>query len=151
MGQEGQHRGIEWDHHSFAAVQQFEGNYVEYVELPEIEEGVLTFAAEVHNGVSLSSEESLGVAIYHAPVPQSYDEARELWETARAASEKGVERPVSVVFIVESEWTVQGSTFAVRADISAVIDRHGPEVYTIEVTAEVGRESIVLSQYSMFH
>ena len=62
-----------------------------------------------------------------APVPQSFDEAGELWETSRAISEKGVERPMSVVFTAASEWAVQGSTLAVRADISAIIDRYGPE------------------------
>ena len=85
-----------------------------------------------------------------APVPQSFDEAGELWETSRAISEKGVERPMSVVFTAASEWAVQGSTLAVRADISAVIDRYGPGVYTIEVASEVDSESIVLSQHSMF-
>ena len=62
--------GLEWSTYSFSAVQQFEGDYVEYVELPTIEGDVLTAAGRVKNGLSIATDERLVVAIFYDPPPR---------------------------------------------------------------------------------
>ena len=48
--------GLAWDRYNFAAVQQFEGDYIEYTILPSINGGVLSMEGKVKNGANLSME-----------------------------------------------------------------------------------------------
>ena len=201
--------GLEWSTYSFSAVQQFEGDYVEYVELPTIEGDVLTAAGRVKNGLSIATDERLVVAIFYDPPPRrltkgqiartycydvgtpvailrepppkgsyyiddetdetfefcpdprdvspdaspptSDDEAYELWQEARRASMKGIERTVPLLHITASRWVVRGNTFSVRANVVAVTNRYGPGVYTMAIQTDSGGEDVLISQYSIFH
>ncbi len=63
--------GLAWDRYNIAAVQHFEGGYVEYDSLPNIENGVLSMSGTVTNGVTLEENNDLGVQIYYDPPPHS--------------------------------------------------------------------------------
>ena len=63
--------GLAWDQYNFAAVQHFEGDYVEYTERPVIENGVLTMSGMVKNGVTFEEKNDLGVQIYYDPAPHA--------------------------------------------------------------------------------
>ena len=63
--------GLAWDRYNFVVVQHFEADYAEYVRLPAIQDGVLTLAGLVKNGVAFRSGEDLGVEIVYDPPPQS--------------------------------------------------------------------------------
>ncbi len=61
--------GIAVDDYNFKIVQHFEGDYVEFQELPNIQGGFLSFRGKVKNGASVAGEQSLGIQItYDAPV-----------------------------------------------------------------------------------
>ena len=59
--------GIAWDRYNISAAQHFEGDYVEYKEIPVIENGVLTLTGAVKQGVSFEENNDLGVQIYFDP------------------------------------------------------------------------------------
>ena len=61
--------GLAWDRYNISAVQHFEGDYVEYKELPVIENGILAISGTVKHGVTFEEESDLGVQIYYDPPP----------------------------------------------------------------------------------
>ncbi len=61
--------GIAWDRYNTAMYQHFEGDYVEYEELPAIVNGVLEFSGRTRNGVRFGGAGDLGVQLYHDPPP----------------------------------------------------------------------------------
>ena len=63
--------GIAWDRYNIAAIQHFEGDYVEYFSLPTITDNLLTFEGAVKNGASISAERDFGIQIYYDPPPHA--------------------------------------------------------------------------------
>ena len=63
--------GLAWDRYNFSLVQHFEGDYVKYDRVPEIENGVLRLSGTTRNGATFRSDEDLGVQIYFDPPPQA--------------------------------------------------------------------------------
>ena len=62
--------GLAWNTYNVFMVQHFEGNYVEYDNLPSFDErGVLSLAGRVKNGPNFSGPEDLGIQIYYDPPP----------------------------------------------------------------------------------
>ena len=61
--------GIAWNRYNTMGFQHFEGDYVEYDQLPSIESGILTLAGNAKNGASVARDDS-GVGIYYDPPPQ---------------------------------------------------------------------------------
>ena len=60
--------GLAWDRYNYVAYQQFEGDYVEYDQLPVIEDGILSFSGRVKPPVRFTEEGDLGIALqYHQP------------------------------------------------------------------------------------
>ena len=57
--------GLAWDRYNFFAYQHFEGDYVEYGQIPAIENGILIMSGMVKNGAGFASERDLGVQIYY--------------------------------------------------------------------------------------
>lgn len=86
-----------------------------------------------------------------APAPNSPDEAHQAWRQAYNASQSRPVQTITVPWITASEWTASGTTFAVRADISSILNRHGDGVYSLMVWGKIGSEDVVISQYSLFH
>ena len=61
--------GLAWDRYNIVAVQHFEGDYVEYDQLPAIEDRVLAMSGTTKNGVMFEDEQDLRVQIYYDPPP----------------------------------------------------------------------------------
>ena len=62
--------GLAWDKYNFVAVQQFEGEYIEYTVLPEINDGVLSMEGKVKNGANLEHGDHIRVTVLYYPQPQ---------------------------------------------------------------------------------
>ena len=62
--------GLAWDRYNFSVSTNFEGDYVEYVQLPTIENGIFTMSGTVKNGAGFADERDLGVQIYYDQPPQ---------------------------------------------------------------------------------
>ena len=61
--------GLAWDRYNFSAIQQFEGDYVEYDQLPTIENGTLTISGTVKNGASFA--DAFSPQIYYDRPPHT--------------------------------------------------------------------------------
>lgn len=201
--------GLAWDRYNIRVVQQFEGGYVEYEQLPSIENGQVELSGSVGQGARFSEAHDLRVQVRYdppphdltlgqvtrtycygnglpvaglrrplpanrfylsdeftrtdrpcpdpyavepeAPAPRSPSEANTFWESARAGSEERLEVSVTVPWITAEAWMASEHAFSVRADLSEVLARHGPGVYTILVWGPIEGELATISQYSIFH
>ena len=64
--------GLEWDRYNFQVVQHFEGDYVEYDQIPDIERGVLAISGTVKNGVRFNDDfRDLSVQVYYDRPPHT--------------------------------------------------------------------------------
>ena len=63
--------GLAWNRHNIAFVQQFEGDYFQYIRIPAIKNGTLTLAGRLKNGARFLSEKDLGIQIYYDPAPRT--------------------------------------------------------------------------------
>ena len=63
--------GLAWDRYNFKAVQHFEGDYVEYHQLPIIEHGALAVSGTAKSGVRFETDQDLAVQIYFDPPPHA--------------------------------------------------------------------------------
>ena len=61
--------GLAWDSYNISAAQHFEGDYIEYDQLPSIEGGVLSVSGNVKNGVHFRNPRDLSVMIFYDPPP----------------------------------------------------------------------------------
>ena len=85
-----------------------------------------------------------------APAPGSVDEAHASWQAAYNASQTREERSVTAPWITADEWTADGRSFAVTADLSGVLAEHGAGVYSLTVWGLVEGERAVISEYAIF-
>ena len=82
------------------------------------------------------------------PPPESMTEARRLITESRSSRE-----PYTNVVpqLRAAQWSAVGNEFAVRADISNLLEQFGPGVYTVVVSHDTARSEELISQYSIFH
>ena len=85
------------------------------------------------------------------PAPSSHDEANQVWQQAYSASQSHSPRSITAPWITASEWTVSSTAFAIKADISEILNQHGDGVYSLILWGKIGDEDAVISQYSIFH
>lgn len=92
---------------------------------------------------------------YNAPAdaqaPRSHNESHVFWQAAYGATRSAVEQPLAVPWFSAREWETEGRAFSVTADLSTVLDVYGPGVYSVIVWGRLGSETVVLSEYSIFH
>lgn len=62
--------GLAWDNFNFRAVQQFEGDFIEFTALPSIQNGILTMEGETKNGANLEHGDHYRVTIQYMPLPR---------------------------------------------------------------------------------
>ena len=86
-----------------------------------------------------------------APAPRSPDEAHRFWEQAYAASQTQRERTVTVPWVTASKWMARGTDFSITANVSKLLSKYGPGVYTVLLWGEVDGEDVPISEYSIFH
>ncbi len=63
--------GLAWDRYNLVVVQQFEGDYIEYILPPTIANGILTMSGKLKGGVHLFSNNDLSVQVYYDPPPRT--------------------------------------------------------------------------------
>ncbi len=201
--------GLAWNTYNIAAVQHFEGEYVEYEQLPQIANGTLAFRGHTLNELEFSDKEEMGLQLYfdpppHAltrgqvsrtycydsgfkvaafrypltgrsywsedefttthsrcsdpydispesPGPRSASEAHQFWFEAYSASQIRIPQRITGPWITASEWTARGDEFAVVVDISDLLAKHGPGVYTMLLWGEIDGEDVPVSEHSMFY
>ena len=85
--------------------------------------------------------------------PSTKAEMAEAWAEGRRRAEK---TQANYRVMEATEATVEGRKFSFRADVGEVLDKHGPGVYTVALTATlegVGEKdrSYVISEHSIFH
>ena len=86
-----------------------------------------------------------------AAAPGSQEEAVRSWEEAYEASEARVPQAITVPWITASEWVARGTEFSIEADVSDLLAKHGPGVYTVLLWGVIGGEDVPFSRYSIFH
>lgn len=88
-----------------------------------------------------------------SPSPRSPGEAVDLWVAAYEESLEIAEITVGGRWVTASEWHADDKFFSVKADLSKVLDEHGPGVYTITVWGwqPEADTSVIVSEYSIFH
>ena len=91
-----------------------------------------------------------------ASAPESQDESFRMFEESRERSGQLRERELTLVFRKARELKAEVGEFSVRADMSELVDEHGPGVYTVVLIAELeetsgGEPDTVISEYSIFH
>lgn len=91
-----------------------------------------------------------------AAEPESQVESIRMFEESRARSEQLRETELTLVFRKAEELTAEGREFSFRADMTRLLDEHGPGVYTVVLIAELeeisrGEPDTVISEYSIFH
>jgi len=150
--------GIAYDNERLDLVQQFEGNYIDFNELPSISGDILSLAGKV----TLGTIEN--VSLYYDPLPKPlspeqldappYDYAYGLGEDIGT-----ILPPLPSGFfyidllptdVVATTWeTNSDGLFTIKADISKMLEV-GEGVYTIVVWVEANGEFISVSNYSIF-
>ena len=86
-----------------------------------------------------------------APAPRSPDEAHRFWEHAYAASQTQRAQTVTVPWVTASKWMARATDFSITANVSKLLSKYGPGVYTVLLWGEVGGEDVPISEYSIFH
>ena len=82
--------------------------------------------------------------------PTSAGEALDHFGAAYQASKTTSAAEQTMLGVTASEWEVDGDRFGITADLSDVLDEHGPGVYTVVLWGELGGEPEVISEYSIF-
>ncbi len=82
------------------------------------------------------------------PAPATVEESRKLYEKARAYVRT---ESVTGAFITASVYEIVGEEFDLVADVSELLERHGPGVYTVQVWARLDGEMEVISSHASFH
>ncbi len=86
-----------------------------------------------------------------APAPTSSAEAHQFWAEAREASQAQPEVTMTVPWVTAETWVANETLFTVRADLTDVLTKHGPGVYTVLVWGTLDGEFVTISRYSIFH
>ena len=63
--------GLAWNRYNFKIIQHFEGDHVEYPQLPSIENGVLRISGSTKNGAQFDNSLFSGVHVYYDQPPQT--------------------------------------------------------------------------------
>ena len=87
--------------------------------------------------------------------PETQGEMARVWDERRERSERIRETELSFPVMKAQDLTVDGSEFTLTADVSEILDEHGPGVYSVALLAELegigNDEHEVISEYSIFH
>jgi len=150
--------GIAYDEERLDLVQQFEGDYINFIELPTVSGDILSMEGEVNLGTIEN------IVIYYDPLPQPLSiEQLEAppYDYAYSFGEKiGVILPPLpsgfhyidllptdvVAFIWDTE---PDGFFTVKTDISTILEK-GMGVYTVVVWVETSGDYVDISNYSIF-
>jgi uncharacterized protein YkwD len=150
--------GIAYNAARLDLVQQFEGDFIDFIRSPRISGNILSMVGKVKHGAFKD------VVIYYDLPPQPLSPAqlaRSSYSGAYGLGESigNILAPPAPGYyyaalspgeVVAMTWNIGADgSFAVEADISTILTE-GPGVYTIGVWAEADGEYLVASNYSIF-
>ena len=171
--------GLAFDRFNMEIAQHFEGNYVEYDELPSIENGVLHISGRTKNGAKFD-----GAFLYYDPPPHllTRSAVANTYAYCYGVTIAGFLRPLSdgrkwdpgtfdanyescpgdpygttydenlkADWIIAERWAVASDSFEIKADISEVLQKYNEGVYSVMLWGDIGGERAVISEYSIFH
>ncbi|MDO8472494.1 MAG: CAP domain-containing protein [Dehalococcoidia bacterium] len=147
--------GITYDNHRLAFVEQFEGDYVQFTQLP----------ATAGSTLSMSGTATLGnidsVGIFYDPPPQPLTNQ----QLVNGPHSYSLGDQVGFVYappppgyfyttlppnaVQASRWSVNSGVFNIQADLSLAL-RRGPGVYTVVIVTKAGTEMLPVTNYSIF-
>jgi hypothetical protein len=143
--------GIAFDEHRLAFVQQFEGDYVIFTQLPAVINGKLYLAGSLNLG------EVYSVHIFYDSLPQSLTQQQLLEkphyydigeEIGYVLPPKYIMKDMDYVNAAGWKTNINGS-FEIEADISPLI-KYPKGVYNICLVADIKNELVSLTNYSLF-
>ena len=174
--------GLAWrsdgEQYLFRAVQHFEGDYTTLDALPTIVDGVIRFAGSTRNDATLNESPTVYIRYDPPPRPASREHLNETRSYCggepvaaifaspyRYAEMSGPvcvgpgEEPfaraavmIRVPTVVARVWKVGEASFEIQADLSEVLDQHGPGVYSFTIRGRVGGDPrATLLEYAVFH
>ncbi|MFC2004622.1 CAP domain-containing protein [Chloroflexota bacterium] len=150
--------GIAYDDDNFHLLQHFEGDYIEFSEIPSISSTILSMIGKVTIG---NIEQ---IALHYDPLPQSL--SPEQLNAPPYVSSYSLGGLIGNILpplppgsyytdlaqndVVAMTWDTQtDGSFTVEADISPMLGE-GNGVYTVVVLVETGGEFVPISNYSIF-
>ena len=87
--------------------------------------------------------------------PESQKESLKVFEESREESLRLRETEITMTIRKAREMTAKGNEFSLRADVSQLLQEHGPGVYTVVLLASLeegsGEPDTVISEYAIFH
>jgi hypothetical protein len=143
--------GIDFDKHRLALVQQFEGDYIVFTQLPAIVNGRLYLAGSFNMGTLYS------LHIYYDSLPEPLTQ-QQLLEKPRSydtGEEIGYVLPPKRYmegreYVTANIWNVDVTgSFTIEADISHLL-KYETGVYNILLVSNIDAELTSLSNYSIF-
>ncbi len=150
--------GIAYDEGRLDLVQQFEGDYLDFIKFPTISDDVLTMIGSVTIGTIKK------VTIHYDPWPEPlspeqlnsppYDYAYGLGEKIGSIV---APLPPNYFYIdlpsfavVATAWDVESSgSFVIEANIGQILTK-GEGIYTVVIWVEIDEEFVAMSNYSLF-
>lgn len=150
--------GIAYDDENLDLVQNFEGDYIEFSELPSISSTILSMIGNVTIG------NIKYIALYYDSLPQplspeqlnappydsSYSFGEIIGNILPPLPPSSYYTNLSPIDVIAMTWdTKTDGSFTIEADISQILGE-GNGVYTVIVWVETGGESVAISNYSIF-
>ena len=83
------------------------------------------------------------------PAPRSHDDAHRIARAARSQILPNL--TVTGPWLTASSWQANGNNFSLQANLTPVLDQHGPGVYTIALWHQNLDGGLIISEYSLFH
>ena len=201
--------GLAWDSYNVYGVQQFERDYIEFDQLPNLEGGKLsakgrttneattprgirmfavhydrppaaltrgqrarTYCVPLGRTVALLRKPAPAGSYYSSdkwtvsdtgscpdpyeipddsPPPESAEDAVVLWQQAKDLSDPSVVSTYEVEDVTASVWNISDTSFELEADLSKVLNIHGPGVYTLVIWGILDGKPLTISEFSMVY
>lgn len=142
--------GIAADAYTFAIIQNFEDNYIEF------DEPITTDNRHITLSGTLSEGSIYGISIYYDELPtsQTYQEHREDTSYGMGIDAAGVAPPPyyydETINISPTKWSTNAKSFDIQFDLEPAIKVHHKGVYTILVWLENDDNQFPVTSYSVF-
>jgi uncharacterized protein YkwD len=144
--------GIASDRYSFAMIQNFEDNYLEFDEPITTDNRHVTLSGTMLE----DTMEVYGISIFYdsPPTPEVYEEHKNDGFYDSGISVAGVAPPPSyydqTINIPASSWRVSGETLEIKFDLEPAIRQYNDGVYTVVLWLDDGAEPFPATSYSIF-
>jgi hypothetical protein len=149
--------GIAYDDHRLTLVQQFEGNYIEFTQVPHIENGILALSGKITLGTVDS------ITVYYDPLPKPmtqdeliagpgyYDMGKQIALVVSPPPPGYAYSGLPEHTVQATQWeTSESGGFSIQADIGPMMSKSGQGVFTVVMRSKTGNESVILTNYSLF-